>query len=120
MSKYPTTAESIAWAHNAMKPPAMARPTVAELEAFLSEKKPPPIYIKPDGSIEATFTPELFHLANMLAEIERLRSLLDGAYETLGAAWARIHCLPRTSDTELAQRIGEMRAAIETIAKVQP
>ena len=44
--------------------------------------------------------------------IERLEAALLDANNTLAAAFARIHCLPRTTDTNLATKIGKTRAAI--------
>jgi len=42
------------------------------------------------------------------------------SYRTLAFAFNRIHTLPRTSDTELAEAIEKVRADIEkTLAKVQ-
>jgi hypothetical protein len=67
----PSAAESIAWARDVLKTPTMKRPTVAELEALLSDTKPPPIQIKADGSIEIAHFPEAQHIANLLEEIER-------------------------------------------------
>ena len=45
-------------------------------------------------------------------EIERLRAALTQANRTLVAAFNRIHCLPRTTDTELATKIAKTRVAI--------
>ena len=44
--------------------------------------------------------------------IEQLEAVLLDANNTLAAAFARIHCLPRTTDTNLATKIGKTRAAI--------
>ena len=49
---------------------------------------------------------------SMKAENERLRAALAQANRTLAAAFNRIHCLPRTTDTALATEIGKTRAAI--------
>ena len=45
-------------------------------------------------------------------KIRVLREALTNASNTLAKAFGRIHCLPRTSDTELADRIEKERAAI--------
>jgi len=54
------------------------------------------------------------------AEVERKDAALKLAYETLAEAFGRIHGLPRTSDTTLANRIGQTRAKIETALTQQP
>ena len=46
------------------------------------------------------------------ARIAELDDLLAESNVTLGHAFNRIHCLPRTTDTELAGRIGNIRARI--------
>ena len=44
--------------------------------------------------------------------IEELEKALDRANRTLVDAFNRIHCLPRTTDTQLADEIGKTRAVI--------
>jgi len=56
-------------------------------------------------------------------ETERLKSITDAmqdAHVTLAVAFDRIHTLPRTSDTELAERIGRSRARIASVLAIFP
>jgi uncharacterized small protein (DUF1192 family) len=52
-------------------------------------------------------------IERLRADNARLRDAVDESYSTLAAAFNRIHGLPRTSDTELADRIEATRAKIE-------
>lgn len=53
------------------------------------------------------------HLDAAEAEVKRKDVALRLAYGTLAQAFGRIHGLPRTSDTDLANAIGQTRAKIE-------
>lgn len=55
--------------------------------------------------IEALIVAAVNELPALLDEVERLRGALAGAMATLVRAHDRIHCLPRTSDTRLAESI---------------
>jgi len=48
------------------------------------------------------------------AEAKALREALEDGYKMLAQAFSRIHALPRSSDTALAEQIGQTRARIET------
>jgi len=48
------------------------------------------------------------------AEAKALREALEDGYKMLAQAFNRIHALPRSSDTALAEQIGQTRARIET------
>ena len=49
-----------------------------------------------------------------VAEAKALREALEDGYKMLAQAFNRIHALPRSSDTALAEQIGQTRARIET------
>lgn len=49
------------------------------------------------------------------ARVEELEGALGESYSTLAAAFARVHCLPRTTDTDLANRIEVTRAKIAAL-----
>ena len=48
------------------------------------------------------------------AEAKALREALEDGYKMLARAFNRIHALPRSSDTALAEQICQTRARIET------
>lgn len=54
------------------------------------------------------------------ASNERMEAALREAHKTLAKAFDRIHCLPRTTDTELAALIGSTRAGIEAALSTHP
>ena len=49
------------------------------------------------------------------ARVEELEGALGESYSTLAAAFNRVHCLPRTTDTDLANRIEVTRAKIAAL-----
>ena len=51
----------------------------------------------------------------LVLENESMKKLLTDAYTILAFAFNRIHSLPRTRDTELANDIAKLRAKIQEI-----
>jgi len=60
------------------------------------------------------------YLAHAKPDTAALVEALNASYSVLATAFNRIHSLPRGTDTELAKRIGNVRAQIEAALSTVP
>ena len=61
------------------------------------------------------FAEQAATITALRARVEELEGALGESYSTLAAAFDRVHCLPRTTDTDLANRIEVTRAKIAAL-----